>query len=391
VSVTDVTLDNMTAVPDNENDKYIAELTETAEILRAAVAEGESPEMLGPIEALDEVIESVHKSWSGSNLGYHARTYYANYQPPPSDDLFNKEWGLMTFGGGRQRGWVVHDDEDEVKAYILERAGITDLKSLTEKSDGARKLLLDSRETVTSILANCLQAQPDEYLSGLKDKVADLSAPSAMAFARQFVPSGQIMSRDATAINAGLKVSPHHQLFGDRQAIEAPYVCLRSLADHAENAAKHLRRRPIGPPMSATSQIGSRVFIGHGGSSQWRELKDYVQDLGVPVDEFNRVPTAGYSTIARLGEMLDSAAMAFLVMTAEDETPDGGFRARQNVIHEVGLFQGRLDFDKAIVMVEEGCDDFSNIHGLTQVRYPRGNISAKFHEVRAVLEREELL
>lgn len=144
--------------------------------------------------------------------------------------------------------------------------------------------------------------------------------------------------------------------------------------------------------MAATAQLGSRVFIGHGGSAQWRELKDYVQDqLGVPVDEFNRVPTAGYSTIARLNEMLDSAAMAFLVMTAEDETPDGGFRARQNVIHEVGLFQGRLGFDKAIVMVEEECEDFSNIHGLTQIRYPKANISAKFHEIRAVLEREGLV
>ena len=144
--------------------------------------------------------------------------------------------------------------------------------------------------------------------------------------------------------------------------------------------------------MAATAQLGSRVFIGHGGSHQWRELKDYVQDqLGVPVDEFNRVPTAGHATVARFGEMLDSAAMAFLVMTAEDETPEGGFRARQNVVHEVGLFQGRHGFDKAIVMVEEGCEDFSNIHGLTQVRYPKGNISAKFHEVRAVLEREELL
>ncbi|WP_019970239.1 TIR domain-containing protein [Mycobacterium sp. 141] len=71
--------------------------------------------------------------------------------------------------------------------------------------------------------------------------------------------------------------------------------------------------------------------------------------------------------------------------------PEGGFRARQNVIHEVGLFQGRLGFDKAIVMVEEGCDDFSNIHGLTQIRYPKGNISAKFHEIRGVLERENLV
>ncbi len=59
--------------------------------------------------------------------------------------------------------------------------------------------------------------------------------------------------------------------------------------------------------------------------------------------------------------------------------------ARMNVIHEVGLFQGRLGFTKAIVLLEEGCEEFSNIQGLGQVRFPRGNITAAFEEVRAVL------
>ena len=30
-------------------------------------------------------------------------------------------------------------------------------------------------------------------------------------------------------------------------------------------------------------------------------------------------------------------------------------KARMNVIHEVGLFQGRLGFERAIVLLEEGC------------------------------------
>jgi predicted nucleotide-binding protein len=46
-----------------------------------------------------------------------------------------------------------------------------------------------------------------------------------------------------------------------------------------------------------------------------------------------------------------------------------------NVIHEVGLFQGRLGFKRAIVLLEEGCKEFSNIQGLGQIRYPKGNIS----------------
>jgi predicted nucleotide-binding protein len=121
-------------------------------------------------------------------------------------------------------------------------------------------------------------------------------------------------------------------------------------------------------------------------------LKDFVQDrLGLPWDEFNRVPVAGVTNIARLSEMLDAAAIAFLVMTAEDEMADGAVRARMNVVHEAGLFQGLLGFTKAIVLLEEGCEEFSNIQGLGQIRFPKGNLSAAFEEIRRVLEREGLI
>ncbi len=62
-----------------------------------------------------------------------------------------------------------------------------------------------------------------------------------------------------------------------------------------------------------------------------------------------------------------------------------------NVVHEAGLFQGRLGFTKAIVLLEEGCKEFTNIQGLGQIRFPRGRISSAFEEVRRVLEREGLI
>jgi predicted nucleotide-binding protein len=98
-----------------------------------------------------------------------------------------------------------------------------------------------------------------------------------------------------------------------------------------------------------------------------------------------------FESIARLSEMLDAAAIALLVMTAEDELADGEVQARMNVVHEAGLFQGRLGFTKAIVLLEEGCREFSNIQGLGQIRFPKGNIGAAFEEVRRVLEREGLI
>jgi hypothetical protein len=79
--------------------------------------------------------------------------------------------------------------------------------------------------------------------------------------------------------------------------------------------------------------VGTNIFIGHGRSMVWRELKDLIEErLHLPVDEFNSIPVAGITTTARLSELLDAAAIAFLVMTAEDEQIDGKIRARENVV-----------------------------------------------------------
>ena len=137
---------------------------------------------------------------------------------------------------------------------------------------------------------------------------------------------------------------------------------------------------------------GERVFIGHGQSPIWRELKDFLSErLGLPWDEFNREAVAGFTTFERISGMLDNANFAFLIMTAEDEHSDSSIHARQNVIHEVGLFQGRLGPKKAIILLENGCEEFSNIVGLSQIRFPQGHISAAFEEIRRVLERENII
>jgi predicted nucleotide-binding protein len=146
------------------------------------------------------------------------------------------------------------------------------------------------------------------------------------------------------------------------------------------------------PKEKKMPSTGKTVFIGHGGSKEWLVLKDFLRErLHLSVEEFNSVSIAGIPTPIRLEEMLDRAAFAFLVMTAEDEQPDGTFRPRENVVHEAGLFQGRLGFKKAIILLEEGCTEFSNIHGLGQIRFPKGNVRAKLEEIRQVLERENIV
>ena len=143
---------------------------------------------------------------------------------------------------------------------------------------------------------------------------------------------------------------------------------------------------------SPMNNANKKIFIGHGHSLVWRELKDFIEDtLGLEYEEFNRISPAGKTNKERLIEMLEVCCMAFLIMTGEDEQADGSFSARDNVIHEAGLFQGKIDFERAIILLEEGCQEFSNIEGLGQIRFPKGNIRAAFEDIREVLIRESIM
>jgi hypothetical protein len=143
---------------------------------------------------------------------------------------------------------------------------------------------------------------------------------------------------------------------------------------------------------SRKAPLGDRIFIGHGRSLVWLQLKNFLQDrLGLTAEEFNSEPAAGHSTTERLEQMIESAGFAFIVMTGEDPHVDGTLHARKNVIHEAGLFQGRLGFKRAIILLEEGCAGFSNIYGLTVISFPKGDVLARSEDIRQVLERESIL
>ncbi len=132
---------------------------------------------------------------------------------------------------------------------------------------------------------------------------------------------------------------------------------------------------------------GSHVFIGHGRSVEWLKLRQLLtEDFDLTIEEFDNTPAAGYSVKERLQSMLDQSKFAFLVLTAEDEVADNTKRARQNVIHEVGLFQGRLGFENAIVLLEEGCEKFTNNDGIVHVSFPAGQLETTFYKLQKLLK-----
>ena len=131
------------------------------------------------------------------------------------------------------------------------------------------------------------------------------------------------------------------------------------------------------------------IFIGHGPSNQWRELKDHLHDQHqYNVIAYETGARSGHSIRDILETMLTESSFAILVMTADDNTAHNKKRPRQNVVHEAGLFQGRLGFHRAIMVVEQGVELFSNVDGIQQIRFKEGNIKTTFGDVLAVIKRE---
>lgn len=345
-----------------------------------------------PLKRLVEAADQVGLSFSGSWLGYHSRVYYAGLAPRPPGANFSQEWGLKDLSFtrlGSVGDWQEFDPES-VKQIIRSQAGDPDLESARDAAKNASEIFEQEKANTLSILETELSDNPDTFLAKLKERIEGLEPLSTIDVAQIWSPKGQIMTRDTLALGQGTQIPPHIEISAEVQSIRHSFGICKTLAAECTKAASHLERKSR--KAVRTARIGTNVFIGHGRSSSWRELKDFIQDrLSLPFDEFNRVPVAGVTNIARLSEMLDAAAIAFLVMTAEDEMVDGEMQARMNVVHEAGLFQGRLGFTKAIVLLEDGCNEFSNIQGLGQIRFPKDNISASFEEIRRVLEREEVI
>ena len=121
-----------------------------------------------------------------------------------------------------------------------------------------------------------------------------------------------------------------------------------------------------------------KIFISHGHEDDWKILKDDLQDNhGYKVDYFEKGNTASRYTFEVLEQKLNESNFALIVFSAEDKhESDNRLHARENVIHEAGLFQGKHGRMNVILLVEDGLKEFSNILGITQIRYNKGNILA---------------
>ncbi len=128
----------------------------------------------------------------------------------------------------------------------------------------------------------------------------------------------------------------------------------------------------------------SRIFISHGRSKEWYKVQVFLEkDLDLETLELAQEANLGRSVLQKLDEESRKCSLSIIVMTGDDEFGDE-IRARENVLHEVGFFQGKYGLRNVVLLHEEEVNIPSNIHGLVYIPFPKDTVEATF----AALQKE---
>ena len=131
-----------------------------------------------------------------------------------------------------------------------------------------------------------------------------------------------------------------------------------------------------------------RIFLTHGRSPLWREVQPFIEkdcNPSLPTIEMASRPHMGGTLIEKLEDLAADASYAVIVMTGDDLAGDEE-RARENVIHEIGYFQGRYGRHRVCLLHEEGVSIPTNLSGLGYCGFPKERVNAAFFELQAELQ-----
>ena len=128
-----------------------------------------------------------------------------------------------------------------------------------------------------------------------------------------------------------------------------------------------------------------RIFISHGHSNEWRKVQPFIErDVELSTIEMAQEPNAGRTIIEKLIDNAGRCDSAVIIMTGDDFTQEEEARVRENVMHEIGFFQGFYGRNFVILLHEEGVNIPTNLSGVAYVPFPKDSIETGFH----VLQRE---
>ena len=132
----------------------------------------------------------------------------------------------------------------------------------------------------------------------------------------------------------------------------------------------------------------ANIFLSHGHNELLKlKLKDFLQSrLGRRTIILSEQPNLGLTVVEKLERVSQSCSFAVVLMTKDDELAEGGLRARQNVVHEIGFFQGRYGRNNVVLLAERDVEVFSNISGIVRIDFEADHFADVFEPLRSEIE-----
>ncbi|MGF7233511.1 MAG: TIR domain-containing protein, partial [Frankia sp.] len=90
-------------------------------------------------------------------------------------------------------------------------------------------------------------------------------------------------------------------------------------------------------------------------------------------------------------QQLEESGFAICVIVPDFGSSRSNSRADDRLVHFAGFLQGYLGFEKVALLVQNGCETFSNMAGLLRLDFRPGNIQDAFIELERMLRREGLV
>jgi hypothetical protein len=138
---------------------------------------------------------------------------------------------------------------------------------------------------------------------------------------------------------------------------------------------------------NADDERPQTIFISHGRSSEWLKVQRFIEkDLGFGTIELAQQPNMGRTILQKLKDESERCGVAVIVMTGDDSIGEGETRARENVLHEIGYFQGKYGLDRVVLLHEEGTSIPSNIHGLVYIPFAKAMVEMTYSTLQRELQ-----
>lgn len=345
--------------------------------------------------------ETLEKASSGSWFGYHSRVYIEGLAASPADDEYYKPGTLPgTTRKSTNSCWKQYRVA-AVDQFLWKNVERDDFDKARVAAQECESKFHKVRRRVLSILESDQRSRYSTAIQELREDLTKLTIRTVSQRINGETPSILDTPNFVPILfnfDPRIQTPPHKNTLHETRWINASFDKCQTLLELVQEVIMNMNIVPVNQPSLPSND---KIFIGHGQSLDWLQLEKFLdKELNLQVDEFNRIPIGGISTKERLQQMLESSCFAFLILTAEDEIAESKSaadkaqtrrQARMNVIHEAGLFQGKLGFEHAIILLENDCEEFTNIVGLGQIRFDKGKIDARFHEIRRHLEKAKII